>query len=284
MSELGTFDRILAEVGQALLPLRDALGSADAFTGLLLELGWTASDIPQPLRDLGASVETLYDSLRRLLGDGGLNSGTARGDGGAAANPGSVADEAARVLTAAQNVLTGIQTLENAPDSAFPPALVADGFKTLFPRQLVDFLILTYLMRYHPKVAWALRALGIAKSSYAPATGNRPSHRHLVLDPDDLAQVLADPSLVLANAYGWGTPEFDFEALASQVDNVLMAMGLDVRVREANPDAVAAVRDADPAGRVPPVDAVTVLAFDQAVGDDARTTASVQLIPVPPAQ
>src|SRR5690349_6263514 len=149
MSELGTFDRILAEVGQALLPLRDALGSTDAFTGLLLELGWTASDIPQPLRDLGTSVDTLYDALRRLLGDGGLNTGTARGDGGAAADPGSVADEAARVLAAARDVVNAIRAIADAPDAAFPPALVADGFKTLFPRQLVDFLVLTYLARYH---------------------------------------------------------------------------------------------------------------------------------------
>ena len=80
MAEPGTFEKILGEIGQAFLPLRQAFSSPDEFVGLLQKLGWHADAIPQPLRDLGADVETLYDSLRRLLGDGGLNVGGVVGE------------------------------------------------------------------------------------------------------------------------------------------------------------------------------------------------------------
>jgi hypothetical protein len=278
MAELGTFDRILAEVGQALLPLRDATASPDAFAGLLLELGWSVTDLPQPLRDLGTSADTLYDSLRRLLGDGGLNTGSGAGSGGA--DPASAVDETARVLAAVQRVVAAVRAIANAPDSAFPPALLADGFKTTFPLQLIDFLVITYLQRYHPKIGFALRALGVAKATYVPAAGNRPSYRLLTLDVTDLPQVLADPPVVLANAFGWGKPEFDFEGLAGQVDNVLMSLGVDVRLSRVTPAAVSAVWDIDPDAAVPPFDAISATAFDQPVGD-ARVRAAVDLMRAP---
>src|SRR5689334_20793919 len=117
-ADTGTFDKVLAEIGQALLPLREALGSPDAFASFVRALGWQVTDIPAPVRDVGTAMETLYDSLRRLLGDGGLNLNGALGnpDGG-----GSAPDEAARTLAAAQRVISGIRAIANAPAAAFPP-------------------------------------------------------------------------------------------------------------------------------------------------------------------
>ncbi|EPH41322.1 DUF6603 domain-containing protein [Streptomyces aurantiacus] len=290
MAEQGTFDKLATEVGQALLPLRDAITSPQAFIGLLRELGWAVDEPPAPLRALGTSVDTLYDSLRRLLGDGGLNEGAPGVREAVPAKPEATtaddvsADEAARVLAAVQGLVTAIRAIADAPDSAIPPALRADGFREQFPRQLLDHLVIAYLRRFHPSVGFGLRALGIVKAVYVPPTGGRPAHTRMTLDVTDLPKVLDDPSLVLKNAYGWGEPGFDFESLAEQFDNLFMALGFDVRIDTLSEGAETAVQGPRPHPLEPAAEAVSVIAVDQAVGEegDARTRGSVRLVRVPP--
>jgi hypothetical protein len=281
MSELGTVDKLVAEVGQALLPLRQALASTDTFTGLLRELGWTASDIPQPLRDLGTSVETLYDAIRRLLGDGGFNQGGAPGDPDVASPTGATTDEAARVLAAVQNIVAQVHGIADAPASAIPAALRADGFQTIFPKQLLDYLVISYLQRFQPPVGFALRALGVVRSTYTPQAGGRPDYIHLELDLADLPRALSDPALLLEKAFAWGRPEFDFQAMASQLDNLLTALGLEVSFDKLSETAAEAVQGAPLAPYTPPPAAVVVSAFHQAVSEEAQTSAGVSLLPVP---
>lgn len=231
MSERGTFEVILGEVGQALLPLRDAVSSPQAFYAFLLKLGWQASDIPQPLRDLGTGLETLFDTLRKLLGDGLNVSGSvsvgSNGSGGATTIS---ADDIARAVEAVQQVINGIRGIAAAPDAAFPAALVADNFKQTFPRQLIDYLVVTYLQTYHGSLAFAFRALGVIKAEYTAPVGQRLAHVHYKLDFSDLPTVLCDPAIVLQNAFGWGTPNLDTGALISQVDNLLTALHIDTRI------------------------------------------------------
>jgi hypothetical protein len=280
MAERGTFEKVVAEAGQALLPLREALRTPDAFLGLLTQLGWHADAVPQPLLDLSSGVETVYDGLRRLLGDGGINVEGTVGDPDTTPAASFSADEVARVLAAVRDVITQIRAIADAPDPAIPAPLRADRFPELFPRQLLDHLIITYLQRFHPTLGFALRMLGVVKTGYVPAAGNRPSYQRLDLDPADLAQVLSDPPAVLRNAFGWGIPSFDFDALSSQVDNVLMAIGLDVHMERVSIAAAGVVRGdpADPAG--PPADALTAIIFER-IRSASRMTAAVKLLPVP---
>ncbi|GAA2399809.1 hypothetical protein GCM10010191_03720 [Actinomadura vinacea] len=244
MAETGTFEKLIAELGQALLPLRAPLASTEAFIGLLQELGWQADDIPQPLRDLGPAVETLYDSLRRMLGDGGINLSGSVGEGEASVDVSP--DDVARALRAAQDVISGIRAITNAPDSAFPAPLLADGFRAKFPGQLIQYLIVKYLRRFHPSIAFGLHSLGVVKTPYAPPAGNRPPYVHLALDLGDLPRALGDPSLVLKNAFGWGGVGFDFGEFASQVDDLMMALGVGITVGELPVDVATAVQGAPP--------------------------------------
>ncbi|MGW3938935.1 DUF6603 domain-containing protein [Streptomyces phaeochromogenes] len=280
MAEHGTFEKLLAELGQAILPLQEALASPTAFIALLQKLGWRADDIPQPLRDLGTAVDTLYAGLRRLLGDGGINVGSDVGDGGAAPSTAVPADEAARVLAAVQKVVSGIRAIATAPDSAIPAALRADGFREVFPGQLIDYLVITYLQRFHPRIGFALRALGVIKSGYTPPVGNRPSHMRFTLDTADLPRLLADPSQVLRNAYGWGEPDFDFRALSSQVDNLLTALGLGITTVPVELGTAIAVQGPRTDPHAPLGDAIRAVFFER-VEPQVITTADVRLIAVP---
>lgn len=278
MAEPGTFDIVVAEIGQALLPLREALASPAAFTAFLQKLGWRAEDIPQPVRDLGGAVETLFDTLHKLLGDGGVNVGGSLGGGTAHANVS--ADDVARALRAVQDLIGGIRAISTAPDSAFPAPLRADGFPAKFPRQLIDHLIITYLQRFHPSLAFALRSLGVVKADYAPAVGGRTPYMHLSLDLADLPKVLGDPSLVLKNAFGWGEPGFDFAALAAQVDNLLMTTGVTVVRENTQVRTVEAVQGGplDPEAFAPR--AVKAVVFER-VQPSGRMAAEVRLLPLP---
>ncbi|MGI8329748.1 DUF6603 domain-containing protein [Actinomadura scrupuli] len=280
MAEPGTFETLVAEIGQALLPLRQALASPEAFLALLQKLGWRADDIPQPLRDLGTGVETLYDSLSRLLGDGGLNIDGSLGGAGGGASVQVSPDDVSRALRAVQDVVGGIRAIVNAPDSAIPAPLRADGFKTKFPRQLIDYLVISYVQRFHPSVAFALRSLGVVKSGYAPAEGGRPPYMHLALDLTDLPRVLGDPSVVLKNAFGWGEPTFDFSALASQLDNLLMTIGVDVLVARLPEATATAVQGGVPDPGAPPVKAIKAVVFER-VQASGRMAAEVRLMPLP---
>ncbi|MCL7427054.1 DUF6603 domain-containing protein [Streptomyces sp. YS415] len=280
MAEPGTFDRLVAELGQALLPLREALASPEAFIAFLQKLGWRAEDIPQPLRDLGSGVEILYDGLTRLLGEGGLNVGGSVGDGEASVQISP--DDVSRVLRAFQEVVNAIRAIATAPDSAIPATLRADGFKEKFPGQLIDHLVITYLQRYHPSIGFGLRALGVAKTGYAPPEGNRPPYMNIRLDLTDLPQTLSEPSLVLKNAFGWGEADFDFEALAVQVDNLMMAIGVDIATAEIPTASAAALQGTVPKLTDPPVRGIRAVFFERAQAS-GRMAAEMRLLPVPAA-
>ena len=62
----GTFDKIATEIGRSLLPLKAATEDIDAFQGLLLKLGWTSEDIPQPIKDLLSKAEKIETQLTAI--------------------------------------------------------------------------------------------------------------------------------------------------------------------------------------------------------------------------
>jgi uncharacterized protein DUF6603/galactose oxidase-like protein len=278
MTELGTFERLLAEIGQALLPLREALRTPEAFAAFVQRLGWQTAVLPPPVQQLGTGVETLFDSLTRLLGDGGVNVGGSIGDGSASAT--ISADEVARTLKALQDVVNGIRAIADAPASAFPESLRVDGFAGKFPGQLFDYLVITYLRRFHPSIGYALRTLGVVKSTYVPPTGNRLPYVHYSLDLSDLPKALADPSIVVKNAFGWGDAGFDFGAFASQADNLLTTLpGIRVFLEE-SPDATASAVQGELEPGAAPVQAVKAVIFER-VRESGRMAAEVRMLPLP---
>ncbi|RJQ81198.1 hypothetical protein D5S17_05495 [Pseudonocardiaceae bacterium YIM PH 21723] len=276
MASPGTFEKLLAEIGQAVLPLRDALRSPDEFSALLADLGWITDVVPQPVSAIASPLDTLYDGLVGLVGPGGINVG---GSAGEITGTFGV-DDVARVLAGVKGVVDGIRAIRSAPDSAIPEALRADGFREKFPSQLVDYLIARYLQRFHAPVAHALRALGIIKITYVPAAGSRPAYMHRSLDLKDLPRLLSGPEQVLKDAFGWGTPDFDAAKLIRQLDNLLAALGGPVLV-DRLPDATAkAVQGRTPEDGDPPVRAVRGVLVEQNQ-DDRRISGAIRLVALP---
>jgi uncharacterized protein DUF6603 len=277
MSEPSTFDRVLGELGLALRPLTEALSSPDAGRGLLRELGWLADEIPQPLLALSTDLDTLTEGLRRLFGEAALVTNDP-------ANLVAAVGDVARVLAAVERIVDGIRAIATAPDEVIPAALREDGFRDEFPRQLVDHLVGTYLMRHRPRAGFALRALGVLRTSHQPAQGNRPAYRKLVLDLAALPQTIGDPELMLSNAFGWGEDTLDHAALLSIMDDLLMSAGVDVRFAPVD-DATATGLLELPAAEELPVGqgmprGLRAVLLEQAA-DGAVVTADVRLLPLP---
>src|SRR5438046_2597241 len=56
------------------------------------------------------------------------------------------------------------------------------------------------------------------------SAGNRPPYVHVDVDVADLPDVLRSPSLVLRNAFGWGTADFDFAEFAGELASLASAL------------------------------------------------------------
>ena len=231
----GTVDKALAEIGQALTPLRDALSSVDRFSAFMVGLGWRVDDIPTPLRDLGAGLTALYEDLGALIDTDPAIPGPINAE----------VDLVGRIAHEVRQVIDGIQAIASSPGS-IPADLVADGFLDVFPRQLVGHLLASYLHRYHPQVAFALRALGVIKTRYVEPAGNRPPYVQIDVDVADLPKVLSDPSLVLRNAFGWGTADFDFAELAGELASLASAIRIRTYKVDLDQQAVLGATETEP--------------------------------------
>lgn len=230
MSGPGTLGVLMTEVGRALLPLRDATSSPQTFVNFMLKLGWPPETIPAPVSDIGTALDVLLQELRKVAGEGLSIDGSVGPDGMSVSASISLED-IMRIKNAVAQIINGIDAIAAAPDAVFSPALIADGFKSKFPKQLVSYLLIEYLTRFHPSWAFALKSLGVVKARYITPTGNRKPYVDYAVDFSDLPTVIADPKLVLQNAFGWGLPNFDFDSFISEIDNVFSSIGADVSNR-----------------------------------------------------
>ena len=277
MSEPGAFESIVSEIGKLLLPLQQALDSPSAFQGLLLQLGWKSDSIPKPLSDIAPDIELLFNRLKKLVG-GGLSFDGSVNSGGAAVD--IDLQDVVKTIEAIKNVAEGIDKIASAPDGVFPANLITDGFKTEFPRQLLGYLVNRYLQVHRPGIGFALQALGVTKIRYRPMTGDRPAYVDYSLDFASIPKLFDNPGLLLENAFGWGTDDFDYTLLESKIDD--LAMALDRRViTEVIPLAKAKVLEAG----APVPDARqrrrTRIVFFERGRNVGRLGADVSLFPLP---
>jgi Family of unknown function (DUF6603) len=272
MAEPGTFEKILGAVGEALLPLGSALRSPQRFSALLLALGWEADTMPVPPQSLGAAVDALYDDLSRLLGSGLNVDGSVRGK--PVQGTEFSADDVARAGQAIARVIAGIRDLATAPG-------LPGGFAAAFPRQLLDYLAVNYLRRYQPTIMFLLSTLGVVRSTYQPGAGGRPPYVHYSLNLADLPALLADPATVLKTAFGWGQADFDYAALASQVDNLLCARGLDVLIETVPTGTALAIEGGPNQPGDPRRTALAAVFFERRRPNDSRLAAELRFLPLP---
>jgi hypothetical protein len=199
--EEDTLDVLVEQLGFALDPLVAAFASTEAFRDFLDELGWDLNAVPAAL-----------DALRTPITQ---------------ANSGAQAE-----IGAGQRV-----DMRNRVQSAFAAisALGSGGglpaeFANEFPRQLVDYLLVTWLMRHQPRVGYILFLLGIVRFEEKAATATRPAYLHRKFAFEDLGAFFANPIQFWQNTYRWGQSDFDGDTLIEGFYGLFDAW--DWRVRE----------------------------------------------------
>jgi hypothetical protein len=274
----GTLEVVLLEVSRLLMPLKKAIDSPESFYSFMLNLGWDADDIPQPLQQLGTGLDTLFTKLQAIFGGISLSGSVSPGSQTSSLNI-SPADVQA-LIQAIEQVIDGIVDIVNAPDAAIPAKLRDDGFREKFPVQLVNYLIITYLNTYQPPLAFGLRSFGVIKTEYFPASGNRKPYVEYQLGFSDIPKIFSDPVIIFRNAFGWGTPDFDFNQFIFPIQNLFHALKIDTFVEEIDTGTAKQIEGGVPVEGDPVRKALRAVFFERA-RDSGRLAAEMRFLMLP---
>lgn len=198
-----TLENIAVEIGKSLQPLRNAISSFDAFKGFILELGWNVDDIPQPISALISHAQSVEAEIQKLIQGETIDVEKLIGD-----------------------IKAMYEAVEDLKNGSYSTNLTLDDFANKIPLQLVQLLITRYLLDFQPKIGFLLRAFGILKTEYIPATATRPPYMHHYLKFDDLPELLNNPVKIFENAFGWGTDAFDSRTVLRFAQQLMISQGI----------------------------------------------------------
>ena len=217
MANRDTLAELAEQFGLAVAPLTDALESDGAFTELMVNLGWTMTSIPGALAQLQAPAK----AIEELVEDGEIDAATS-----------------AQLMQSIGSALAAISNLGSAtglPGTVDPAQFVAD-----FPRQLVDYLAVEYLLDYQPRIGALLKLAGVIRLEAKGPDGQRPPFVRRIIAWEDIARVFDDPAAIFRDAYRFGQHDFDAESFIDNVADAAQAFGIDV-LYDRVPDAIRTV-------------------------------------------
>jgi hypothetical protein len=224
MADRDPLNVLAEELALALQPLSAAFSSPDALRDFLQELGWDFSAAPSPLDSLRAPVEQVLQLASSVE---------------------SV--EAADI----GRLLNGIRAAFNAISDLSSAGGLANDFKNEFPRQLVDYLLVEYLLRNQPRWGNLLLALGVVRLERVAAAPPRPAYLRRIFAFEDFGAFFNNPLVFFENAYHWGGSDFRGELLIESLAGLFAAWGLEVRQQSLDAQTLAVLN----AGALQPNDA-----------------------------
>jgi Family of unknown function (DUF6603) len=201
MSDEGTLRDVAIGLVLALQPAVDAVETPDALRDFLADLGWSFDAAPAPLLALKPALHTAYDLLIGADDEGSI--------------------DLADLLAALGTAFGAIQELASSPDL---PA----SFKTEFPGQVVDDLLVGYLLDNAPIWGEILRAIGMIRVESVSASPGRLPFERRTFDREKLVDFAADPLQTLEETYRWGSSDFRSDEVLQRVTGLALALELPV--------------------------------------------------------
>ena len=180
MADRDTLAVLAEELGFALEPLTAAFQSPAALRDFLEELGWDFAAAPAALTALQAPAEQAA-----ALAQGGVS--------------------AAQVPDLLNRVRSAFEAISNLASGVGLP----NDFKADLPRQLVDYLLVDWLLGHQPRWGYLLLALGVIRLEARPAAGGRPAYVRRVFAFEDFGAFFGDPLTFFKTSYRWGQSGFD---------------------------------------------------------------------------
>ena len=201
MATQDTTTDLAQQFALAFLRLGAALESADGQQDLLRELGW---DFPTP----PDALATLTDPVAAVTAFADVDEVTS--------------DQIPELLAAVAGAFGAIADLGS--NSTLP----AD-FRSEFPTQLTDFIVVRYFYEQQPRWGYLLRLLGIISSQPIPAAGARLPYIALTFAYAQLGDLLSDPLPFLKAHYQWGQSSFLGDLMVANLQAFLDAWELRVQ-------------------------------------------------------
>lgn len=217
---------IASELTAALAPAIDAARSANALSALLSELGWTPDSLPQPFVDIAESGAELI----HLVGD------VESADG-------------QRLISAIKRLVEAIESIRSRPDAAFPTGVDVAEFKATLSRDLLDFLIVEYLLGRRPTVGSILKLAGLIRVTNAAAVGQRHARLRREVVWSRLGKLITDPLSGFREAFDWAGAAPNFAEALGDLGLFLESTGLQLSFLVPDSQVVAFLND----GAQPPV-------------------------------
>lgn len=209
MAAKDTISILAEETGKALVPLSNALQSPSSFEGFMHGLGWNLFQIPQPVQDILAPLQTVIG----LLETGTIDT-----------------SNVSSLMGQLKQCFEAIDKIKSEPDASFPVTIDPIAFKDQFPSQLLQYLIIEYVSANHPRTYSYCRIFGVFRSSLVDATGNRPSYFKKEIAWNEIGKVLSDPFSITRNLYKWGQPDFNANLFTENLIYLADVLGMDVQL------------------------------------------------------
>jgi hypothetical protein len=214
MADRDTFAALAEEFGLALEPLTTALEGDGQFTELMANLGWSMTTPPPALAALKAPAQNVND----LVTNGDIDS---------ASTPGLI-----QAIGAALAAISNLGSATGLPSTVDEMEFVAE-----FPRQLVDYLAVEYLLDYQPQIGELLKLAGVIRLEVVLPATKRRAYVRRVIAWEDIAKVFDDPGAIFRDAYKFGQPDFDQQTFVENVADAAEAFGIET-IFDRIPDVV----------------------------------------------
>src|SRR5688572_11601518 len=202
MASRDTIAVIAEELALAFQPLQAALSSPGALLDFLADLGWDFATPPAELNSLGPaighplSLATTADTM----------------------NPAQIAQ-----------LIDGIRTAFKTIADLGSAAGLAGDFRAEFPRQVIDYVVVEYLLNQQPRWGYLLVAFGVLRLEAVPAQGGRLAYIRRTVAFEDFGDFIDDPLVFFRNSYRWGQSNFDGDRMVASFYQLLQAWHFAIR-------------------------------------------------------
>jgi hypothetical protein len=214
---------IAEELGKALQPLVNASGSPGALRDFLENLGWDLAAVPSSISALKGPAE-----LATRLGTD---------------NEGVGSDDVQQMITAIRAAFEALAKLSSAGD-------LAVAMRNELPGQLLEYLLVEYLLGNQPSFGQLLRAIGIIRLEQIPAQAGRVAYLRRTFAFADFGSLFTDPLVFFKNAFKWGQSDFRGEEWSDALMELIRSWGFDADMEHISNNALAKLTEgsSDPAG------------------------------------
>lgn len=206
-----TLQHAASALARALRPLAYALEGTAGDAGVLLaRLGWELPNVPASLQGLGEASAGLSASL------GALELALEDADDAGGDPTQAVIEALAQLVLEVATLATALSDLPGQLRAELPASVIAaTGIDVQFEDRLVQTLVDEQLEQAQPLLAAALRLLGLREVTEEDADPARfqPAYIRHSIRLDRLGALLNDPSGLIRELYGWGTPNLNTDRL-----------------------------------------------------------------------